>query len=46
MFFDIEGGGRRLKKVDGYAVYSLRDLGISTESGGTDLCPFDCQCCY
>lgn len=34
------------KKVDGFAVYSLEELGLNPNSGGTPLCPFDCDCCH
>lgn len=34
------------KYVDGLPVYTYEELGISAESGGTPLCPFDCDCCH
>ena len=30
---------------DGYKVYSLDELGVG-KGGDTDLCPFDCECCF
>jgi len=38
-------GGKR-KKVDGLYVYTEEELGIRGDSGGTALCPFDCNCCF
>ena len=34
------------KYVDGLPVYTYEELGISANSGGTPLCPFDCDCCH
>lgn len=30
---------------EGYKIYTLEELGIKADSGGTPDCPFDCQCC-
>lgn len=31
---------------DGLKIYTLNELGINSKSGGTPLCPFDCDCCH
>jgi hypothetical protein len=31
---------------DGYKIYTLEELGLNTNGGDTDLCPFDCDCCF
>ena len=33
---------------DGLAIYTEESLGLSLnlKGGGTELCPFDCKCCY
>ena len=37
-------GGRKVTQ-DGYKVYKLEELGVG-KGGDTDLCPFDCDCCF
>eukprot|EP01023_Acetabularia_acetabulum_P068872 TRINITY_DN983_c0_g1_i1.p4 TRINITY_DN983_c0_g1~~TRINITY_DN983_c0_g1_i1.p4 ORF type:complete len:120 (-),score=17.06 TRINITY_DN983_c0_g1_i1:479-838(-) len=36
------------KKIteEGYAVYTEAELGFRDDCGDTDLCPFDCHCCF
>lgn len=37
----------RKKTVDGLTVYTEEELGLGKpDSGGTGLCPFDCNCCF
>lgn len=37
----------RKKTAEGFAVYKEEELGFNAKSaGGTDLCPFDCKCCF
>ncbi len=40
-----EQKGSRKITEDGYKVYSLEELGVG-KGGDTDLCPFDCECCF
>eukprot|EP00727_Mastigamoeba_balamuthi_P000251 m51a1_g10222 hypothetical protein (127) ;mRNA; f:132821-133290 len=37
-------GGRKV--VDGLRVFTLDELEVNPNSGGTPLCPFDCDCCH
>jgi len=42
-----ENTGARKRTVDGLVIYSEDELGLSKKGGGdTDLCPFDCDCCF
>ena len=48
---DLFGGdankGTRKRTEEGYAIYSEEELRLANSKGGdTDLCPFDCDCCY
>ena len=36
---------KRKKTNEGFAIYSEKELRID-QGGGTDLCPFDCNCCF
>eukprot|EP00055_Hartaetosiga_balthica_P009222 m.36229 g.36229 ORF g.36229 m.36229 type:complete len:150 (-) comp6656_c0_seq1:70-519(-) len=46
-FSDAKGEKKTNRKmVDGLRVYTYDELGVSAESGGTDDCPFDCDCCF
>jgi hypothetical protein len=31
---------------DGLPIYTTSELGLSNKGGDTDLCPFDCDCCF
>ena len=31
---------------EGWPVYSVEELGLSTTGGDTADCPFDCNCCF
>lgn len=45
---DIFGAGPskiRRRTEEGYAIYSEQELELN-KGGTTDLCPFDCKCCY
>ena len=38
---------QRKKTEEGYPIYTEDELGIDMSRGGdTELCPFDCKCCY
>eukprot|EP01125_Pyxidicula_operculata_P000028 TRINITY_DN10030_c0_g1_i1.p1 TRINITY_DN10030_c0_g1~~TRINITY_DN10030_c0_g1_i1.p1 ORF type:complete len:150 (+),score=41.57 TRINITY_DN10030_c0_g1_i1:18-467(+) len=43
---DSRGDKKGRKTVDGVKVYTYDELSISSNSGGTPLCPFDCKCCF
>ncbi|KAJ7169684.1 hypothetical protein C8R46DRAFT_1089652 [Mycena filopes] len=45
-FKDSRGSGPRRKTEEGFLIYKEDELGIGDEGGQTDLCPFDCQCCF
>lgn len=45
-FNDSRGTGPRRKTEEGFSVYKEDELGINVETGGTPLCPFDCNCCF
>lgn len=44
-----KSGGEKSKKnkftEEGYKIYSVDELNIG-RGGGTELCPFDCDCCF
>ena len=46
-FFDSRGLKRKTRALtdDGYPIYSPKELKIGM-GGGTDLCPFECNCCF
>ncbi|GAX81609.1 hypothetical protein CEUSTIGMA_g9037.t1 [Chlamydomonas eustigma] len=46
--FGREVSKGRKRTEEGYAIYTEEELGLSNNSkgGDTDLCPFDCQCCF
>ncbi|KAJ8900278.1 hypothetical protein K2173_024918 [Erythroxylum novogranatense] len=45
-FADPPAKSRR-KTDDGFTVYTEEELGIHNgNTGGTPLCPFDCDCCF
>ena len=46
-FFDSRGLKRKARPLteDGLPIFSPNELKIGL-GGGTDLCPFDCNCCY
>ena len=43
--FGLEGEARR-KTAEGWNIYSEQELKLNKAGGGTDLCPFDCDCCF
>ncbi|KAL7415772.1 hypothetical protein BDY24DRAFT_382183 [Mrakia frigida] len=48
-FRNSRGSGKSTgrKTEEGFSIYKEDNLGINDDEGGdTDLCPFDCQCCY
>ena len=42
---DRDGVPYRVDQETGMKIYSASSLKIG-QGGGTDLCPFDCQCCF
>lgn len=36
----------RKKTEEGFVIYTEDELGLGKKGGDTDLCPFDCDCCY
>lgn len=46
-FFDSRGLKRKTRALtdDGYPIYTPKELKIGM-GGGTDLCPFECNCCF
>lgn len=45
-FADSRGEKRKRKTVDGLKVYTEEELGLNNGGGDTELCPFDCNCCF
>ncbi|KAL0491187.1 hypothetical protein AKO1_010659 [Acrasis kona] len=46
-FKNMRGEQKGRKNIDGLPIYSLEELNPSGKRGGdTELCPFDCDCCY
>lgn len=42
-------GAQKIRRVteDGYKIYTEEELGLNMTGGGdTELCPFDCDCCF
>ena len=45
--FGAAAGRARKRTEEGYNLYTEDELGLGRKGGGdTDLCPFDCDCCY
>ncbi len=44
--FGNEAENERKKTEEGYAIYTEAELGFGRKGGDTDLCPFDCDCCF
>jgi hypothetical protein len=36
----------RKRTEEGYAIYTEEELRLGGKGGDTDLCPFDCDCCF
>eukprot|EP00879_Flechtneria_rotunda_P005994 GHRR01006303.1.p1 GENE.GHRR01006303.1~~GHRR01006303.1.p1 ORF type:complete len:207 (+),score=78.98 GHRR01006303.1:3194-3814(+) len=45
IFGESTGKARKCTE-EGYAVYDEDELGLNTKGGDTELCPFDCDCCF
>lgn len=48
-FSDAQGKHRTTRRLteDGFPIYTPAELGVTVAQGGdTDLCPFDCACCF
>jgi hypothetical protein len=43
--FGIESAERK-KTAEGWNIYSEKELKLNEAGSGTDLCPFDCDCCF
>mmetsp|Transcript_37257 Transcript_37257/g.66693 ORF Transcript_37257/g.66693 Transcript_37257/m.66693 type:complete len:146 (-) Transcript_37257:154-591(-) len=43
--FGVEAAEVRKRTEEGYVIYHEDELRMN-KGGGTDLCPFDCTCCY
>lgn len=45
---DKTSGAQSIRRItdDGYKIYTMEELGLNDVGGDTDLCPFDCQCCF
>ncbi|KAH8078348.1 hypothetical protein HD553DRAFT_326971 [Filobasidium floriforme] len=46
MFRDSRGDGPRRQTEEGFMIFKEAELDIDPEAGGTELCPFDCECCF
>ncbi|PNW78943.1 hypothetical protein CHLRE_09g395325v5 [Chlamydomonas reinhardtii] len=45
IFGEQTGKGRK-RTEEGFAIYTEDELGLGRKGGDTDLCPFDCECCF
>ncbi len=46
IFGEVTAKGRK-RTEEGFAIYTEDELGLGRKGGGdTDLCPFDCECCF
>jgi hypothetical protein len=36
----------RKRTEEGWRIYTEEELKLNKKGGDTDLCPFDCDCCY
>ncbi|KAG2495843.1 hypothetical protein HYH03_006082 [Edaphochlamys debaryana] len=46
IFGEAVAKGRK-RTEEGFAIYTEDELGLGSSKGGdTDLCPFDCECCF
>ncbi|GIL42361.1 hypothetical protein Vafri_357 [Volvox africanus] len=45
IFGEATGKGRK-RTEEGFAIYTEDELGLGKKGGDTDLCPFDCDCCF
>lgn len=43
--FGLQEAGRK-KTEEGWNIYSEEELMMNKRGGNTELCPFDCECCY
>jgi Eukaryotic protein of unknown function (DUF1764) len=43
--FGLEGEAGN-KTEEGFIIYSETELQLNKQGGDTDLCPFDCDCCF
>jgi hypothetical protein len=44
-FAQMRGPQKRKKTTEGFHIYTVEELNIG-KGGNTDLCPFDCNCCF
>ncbi|GLC35182.1 hypothetical protein PLESTB_000563400 [Pleodorina starrii] len=45
IFGEVSAKGRK-RTEEGFPIYSEDELGLGKRGGDTDLCPFDCDCCF
>lgn len=45
-FADSRGTKSKRKTIDGLKIYTEEELGLNIPGGDTELCPFDCNCCF
>lgn len=45
-FADSRGTKTKRKTIDGLKIYTEEELGLNIPGGDTELCPFDCNCCF
>ena len=44
--FGKEEDKSRKRTEEGYRIFTEEELGLNKKGGDTDLCPFDCDCCF
>lgn len=44
--FGEQSSRNRKRTEEGYCIYSEDELKLNKNTGDTDLCPFDCNCCF
>lgn len=44
--FGGDSGKNRKRTEEGYAIYTEEELRLGGNGGDTELCPFDCDCCF
>jgi hypothetical protein len=44
--FGEEAQQARQQTAEGFRIFSEDELGLNKKGGLTDLCPFDCDCCF
>jgi hypothetical protein len=44
--FGEEAQQARKRTDEGFRIFSEDELGLNKKGGFTDMCPFDCECCF